>query len=103
MCGAGATTWKPCTLEAWPSGLVTFTVQLSALVETLMVICTSVLLMKLSSPAVRAFDDTDTVTLPVGGLANRDSLTETVWVWFDAVSGGGLGLLVAGGAVGAFT
>jgi hypothetical protein len=40
----------------WPSGLVTFTVHLSAVVETLMVICTCVLLRKLTSPEVNVFE-----------------------------------------------
>ena len=73
-------------METWPFGLVIFTVQLSAVVDVLMVICTSVLFTKLTSPELRVFEPPVHVTATVDGLAKPVPLMEMVCKLLDPVT-----------------
>ena len=73
------------------------------MVEVLMVICTSVLFTKLTSPEVRVFEPPVHVTAAVGGLAKPVPLMEMVCKLLDPVTGFGLTPLMCGGAAGATT
>ena len=61
-----------------------------------MVICTSVLFTKLTSPEVRVLEPPVHVTATVGGLAKPFPLTEMVCKLLDPVTGFGLTPLIVG-------
>src|SRR5437870_3438849 len=103
MDGAGATTANEKVAEFWPSGLVAFTVQLSAVVDTLMVICNCVLLTNATSADVRVFDPPVQVTNTVGLFTNPVPLSVIVCELFDPVTGFGETLVIVGAAAGAVT
>ena len=79
-------------------GLVTFTVQVSAVSPTLRVITSCVLLMKLTSLELSVFEPPVQVTKTVGMLTNPVPLMVTGWELLDPGTGFGLTLLITGAA-----
>src|SRR5207247_2600509 len=101
---AGATTWKPAVFDACPFGLVSFAVQLSALVCVTIDICTCVLLTNVTSPELFLYTPLFRSTKTVGLLTKPVPLIPIVCTLFDPVTGFGETLVMVGGpAAGATT
>jgi hypothetical protein len=96
---AGATTWKPAVFDACPSGLVTLTVQLSALVWVTSDICSCVLFRNVTADVGIVAEPPVQVTKTVGLFTKPVPLMVTVCPLFEPVTGFGETLVIVGAAL----
>src|SRR5207237_53596 len=98
ICGAvpSAVAGEPSEVHSSQLQSLMRTVQLSALVEVLMVICTWLPFTKFTSREVTDLDPPVQVTNTVGGLRKLFPLTVMVCKLFDPVTGLGLTLVICG-------